>query len=140
VKVNELPTVPSLRRRIDSRFKDDDVARVLQDATEYPAGAPGACRISPCFRTTEKAIIERARQWKVCSFNDFRKFLGLKGGLRLLIFLLLSILTNNFSALRSFEEWNSNPDVARAAEELYKNIDNLELYVCQFLFRLTCRC
>jgi hypothetical protein len=26
-------------------------------------------------------------------------------------------------------EWNSNPEVAEAAERLYSNIDNLELYV-----------
>jgi hypothetical protein len=26
-------------------------------------------------------------------------------------------------------EWNSNPEIAEAAERLYSNIDNLELYV-----------
>jgi hypothetical protein len=26
-------------------------------------------------------------------------------------------------------EWNSNPEIAEAAEHLYGNIDNLELYV-----------
>jgi hypothetical protein len=71
--------VASLRRGIDSRFKDEDLTRVLQDATESIAGAPGARGISSCFRIAEILIIERARQWGVCSFNDFRKFLGLKG-------------------------------------------------------------
>ena len=28
----------------------------------------------------------------------------------------------------SFSDWNSDPDVARAAEKLYGNIDRLELY------------
>ena len=28
----------------------------------------------------------------------------------------------------SFSEWNSDPDVARAAEKLYGHIDRLELY------------
>lgn len=98
-----------LKRGRDGRFQDNDLARVLQDATGYHAGAPGARRIPSCFRTSEIMIIERARRWGVCSFNDFRKFLGLK-------------------VLKSFQEWNSNPDVFRAAEELYGSIDNLELY------------
>lgn len=87
-------------------------------------------------------IIERARQWGVCSFNDFRKFLGLKGTYRRSSFLPNS--NNAPAVLKSFKEWNSNPDVARAAEELYGHIDNLELYVscpCEPTCRwLTGRC
>jgi hypothetical protein len=32
-------------------------------------------------------------------------------------------------ALKSFLEWNSDPEVAVAAERLYGDIDHLELYV-----------
>lgn len=117
----------SLKRGRDGRFQDNDLARVLQDATGYHAGAPGARRIPSCFRTSEIMIIERARRWGVCSFNDFRKFLGLKGTFLCLSF--LSNLNNGLAVLKSFQEWNSNPDVFRAAEELYGSIDNLELYV-----------
>jgi hypothetical protein len=32
-------------------------------------------------------------------------------------------------AYTSFLEWNNDPEIAAAAEHLYSNIDNLELYV-----------
>ena len=32
-------------------------------------------------------------------------------------------------AFTSFLEWNSDPEIADAAEKLYANIENLELYV-----------
>lgn len=67
-----------LGRGMDGWFKDDDLARILQEATESPAGAYGARTIHPCMRVMEMAVMKQAREWKVCSFNDFRKFLGLK--------------------------------------------------------------
>ena len=99
----------------------------MQDATDARAGAPGAGRVPSCFSAAEIAIIERARQWGVCSFNDFRSFLGLKG--TSCRSSSLPVLNDELVALKSFKEWNSNPNVGRAAEELYGNIDNLELYV-----------
>jgi linoleate 10R-lipoxygenase len=33
------------------------------------------------------------------------------------------------SAFKTFSEWNSNPEIATAAEKLYGNIEYLELYV-----------
>jgi cytochrome P450 len=41
--------------------------------------------------------------------NEFRKFIGLK-------------------PFESFEEWNSDKEIAKAAMHLYEHIDNLELY------------
>lgn len=82
-------------------------------------------------------MIERARQWGVCSLNDFRKFLGLKGDL-LDFFNIFKQLRLYFAALKKFEEWNSNPDVAEAAEMLYGDINNLELYV-SVVVELQCR-
>jgi hypothetical protein len=37
--------------------------------------------------------------------------------------------TQGLAAYTSFSEWNTNPEVAEAAEKLYGHIDNLELYV-----------
>ena len=37
--------------------------------------------------------------------------------------------SNISTAYASFIEWNSDPEIARAAELLYGDIDNLELYV-----------
>ncbi|KAF8064897.1 hypothetical protein FPV67DRAFT_1500614 [Lyophyllum atratum] len=98
-----------LQRGSDARFNDVDLARVLQDATEQGAGTARARSIHPCFRSREIMTIERARMWKVGTLNEFRKFLGLK-------------------PLKDFEEWNSDKVVAKAAEDLYKDINSLELY------------
>ncbi|KAG6864426.1 hypothetical protein C0991_009578 [Blastosporella zonata] len=98
-----------LRRNSDARFRDEDLARVLHDATEQAAGTAGARSIPIAFRPTELVCLERARNWKVGTLNEFRKFLGLR-------------------PLKSFADWNPDPDVADAAERLYQSIDSLELY------------
>lgn len=73
--------------------------------------------------------ILQARQWGVCTMNEFRQFLGLK-------------------QFEDFEDWNPDPAIAvsisrlmlfrfidliissskSAARRLYGHIDNLELY------------
>ncbi|KAL0070995.1 hypothetical protein AAF712_001553 [Marasmius tenuissimus] len=96
--------------RVDGKFKDEDLARILMDATEYRAGAFKARGIPEALKVVEVLGIERARQWGTCSLNEFRKFMGLK-------------------PYTSFEEWNRDKDVANTARSLYKDINNLELYV-----------
>ncbi|KAG5645631.1 hypothetical protein DXG03_005622 [Asterophora parasitica] len=93
----------------DSRFDDNDLARVLLDATESAAGSAQARGIASCFRPREILAIQRARSWKAGSLNEFRKVLGLKQH-------------------KSFVEWNSDPVIASAAEAVYGSIDSLELY------------
>ncbi|GJE95217.1 linoleate dioxygenase-like and cytochrome P450 domain-containing protein [Phanerochaete sordida] len=90
-------------------FKDDDLAQILMLATENPAGAFKARGTPGCMCLFEVMGIETARRWGCCSLNDFRKFLGLK-------------------PYTSFLEWNSDRNIASAAEKLYGNIENLELY------------
>lgn len=68
----------SLSRGPDGTFSDDDIARILHDATENPAGSYGAQGTPTALRIIEIMGIEQARQWGVCSMNEFRKFLGLK--------------------------------------------------------------
>ncbi|KAJ7785469.1 heme peroxidase [Mycena olivaceomarginata] len=94
-------TFGGLKRGPDGKFSDDDIAKILLDATESPAGA---------YRARELRImgILQARQWGVCTMNEFRQFLGLK-------------------QFENFEEWNPDPAL-RAARRLYGHIDNLELY------------
>ncbi|KAL0563971.1 hypothetical protein V5O48_018086 [Marasmius crinis-equi] len=99
-----------LQRGTDGRFKDEDLAKILIDATEYRAGAFKARGIPEALKAVEIMGIEAARKWGTCSLNEFRKFIGLK-------------------PYTSFEEWNADPSVAAAARSLYKHIDNLELYV-----------
>ncbi|KAJ7925601.1 heme peroxidase [Mycena leptocephala] len=99
-----------LTRGTDGRFKDSDLARVLQDATSWRAGAYKARGTPQVLRVVEIMGIQRARLWGACSLNDFRRSLGLK-------------------PYSSFQEWNPDVRVHTAAAELYEHIDNLELYV-----------
>ncbi|KAF8653539.1 hypothetical protein AX16_003904 [Volvariella volvacea WC 439] len=103
-------TFGGLERQPNGYFKDDDLARILHDATEEPAAAFGARGTPAAMRLHEIMGIEQNRRWGVCSLNEFRRYLGLK-------------------AYASFLEWNSDPEIADTAEKLYGNIENLELYV-----------
>ncbi|KAJ7160327.1 heme peroxidase [Mycena filopes] len=102
-------TFGGLQRGADGKFADDDIAKILLDATESPAGAYRARGTPGVLRVIEMMGILQARQWGVCTMNEFRQFLGLK-------------------LFQDFEEWNPDPDVANAARRLYGHIDNLELY------------
>ncbi|KAH8832679.1 linoleate diol synthase [Flagelloscypha sp. PMI_526] len=100
----------AIQRGQDSKFPDAQLAEVLQNATERPAGSFGARHTPAVMRPHEVMGMEQAREWGVCTMNDFRRFLGLK-------------------PFESFLEWNSNPEVADAAEKLYGgDIEQLELY------------
>ncbi|KAL9713581.1 hypothetical protein Ac2012v2_003192 [Leucoagaricus gongylophorus] len=103
-------TFGGFQRQPDGRFRDEDLANALQSATAEPAAAFGARGVPAIMRVNEIMGLEQSRRWGICSLNEFRKFLGLK----------------TFS---TFLEWNSNPEVADAAEKLYGDINNLELYV-----------
>ncbi|KAG9033594.1 hypothetical protein FS837_002420 [Tulasnella sp. UAMH 9824] len=97
-------------QRVDGRFKDEDLAKILLDATEQPASAFKARGTPHVMRIIEIMGITLNREWGTCSLNEFRKFLNLK-------------------PYRTFEEWNPRKDVADAARRLYQHPDNIELYV-----------
>ncbi|KAH9475928.1 Linoleate 10R-lipoxygenase [Psilocybe cubensis] len=103
-------TFGGLKRGKDNRFEDADLANVLHNATEARAGAFKARGIPEALRIIEVMGIEQSRSWGTCSLNEFRKFLGLK-------------------PYSTFEEWNPDPEIHRAAASLYRDIDNLELHV-----------
>ncbi|KAF8316120.1 heme peroxidase, partial [Clavulina sp. PMI_390] len=92
------------------RYSDDVLAQALQQATSVPAAAFKARGVPHVMRVIEILGIEQARNWGCCSLNDFRRFLGLK-------------------PYSTFEEWNPDPKIADAARKLYRNPENLELYV-----------
>ncbi|KAL4246542.1 hypothetical protein ABKN59_008749 [Abortiporus biennis] len=102
-------TFAGLQRGPDGSFSDDDIARILQDATESTAGTYRARGTPAALRVIEIMAMEQAREWGVCTMNEFRTFLKLK-------------------TFDTFEEWNPDPAIANAARELYGHIDNLELY------------
>ncbi|TFK37038.1 heme peroxidase [Crucibulum laeve] len=103
-------TFANLKRGPDGRFNDDDLARILHNATETRAGAFQARGTPEVLRIIEIMGIEQSRTWATCSMNEFRKFLGLK-------------------PYKSFKEWNSDEKIHTAAAALYRDIDNLELHV-----------
>ncbi|KAI0290112.1 heme peroxidase [Multifurca ochricompacta] len=92
------------------RFSDAELAHILQDATAASASAFKARGTPEILRVVELLSIEQGRAWGVCTLNEFRKFIGLK-------------------PYNSFREWNENENHEDAAEALYHDIDNLELYV-----------
>jgi hypothetical protein len=99
-----------LKRDTTGKFRDGDLARILQDATSWSAGAFRARGTPAVLRAVEILGIQQSRKWGTCSMNEFRKFMGLK-------------------PYGTFKEWNKSENIHTAAEALYGNIDNLELYV-----------
>ncbi|PWY98110.1 putative dioxygenase Ssp1 [Testicularia cyperi] len=97
-------------RDSQGRFDDAVLAKVIKDATVEVAAAFKARGHPSWFRPVEiLGIITARKDWALCTMNEFRAFLGLK-------------------TYSSFSEWNPDPKVAQAAEMLYGDIDNLELY------------
>lgn len=103
-------TFGGLARNQSGAFNDEDLARIIHNAIEQRAGAFKAHGIPDVLRVVELLGIEQSRTWGACSLNEFRKFMGLK-------------------PYSTFSEWNPDPRVHNAAEVLYEDIDNLELYV-----------
>ncbi|KPV77817.1 uncharacterized protein RHOBADRAFT_41815 [Rhodotorula graminis WP1] len=95
-------TFLGLKRTESGAFRDEDIVKVLLEATDNVASAFKARAIPEVMRAIDLLGMEAARK-------TFREFLGLK-------------------KYSSFEEWNPDKDVARAAEKLYQHVDHLELY------------
>ncbi|CAO1633881.1 unnamed protein product [Sympodiomycopsis kandeliae] len=103
-------TFGGLQRKSDGHFEDEALAKLLKDCIEEPAHAFGA-RSQPAAMKVVAILgqLQARNTFQVCTMNEFRKYLNLK-------------------PFASFQEWNSDPSVAEAAEKLYGHIDQLELY------------
>jgi linoleate 10R-lipoxygenase len=84
----------------------------LQGAIERPAGSFRGRGTPGVLRLIEIMGIEQARQWGVCTMNEFRKFLGLKSLSRWIFTLILSAKGSADIEFESFEEWNPDPEIA----------------------------
>ncbi|KAK0716063.1 heme peroxidase [Lasiosphaeris hirsuta] len=102
-------TFGGLERQADGKFKDEDLVRVLKEAMDDPAGIFGAKTIPKALKIVEILGIKQARKWQVASLNEFREFFGLKRH-------------------ETFQDINSNPDIAGLLEKLYTDPDMVELY------------
>lgn len=102
-------TFAHLKRQEDGTFKDEELVQILTHAVEDVASSFGARNVPKALRSIEILGMEAARRWHVGSLNEFRKHFGLK-------------------AYDTFEEINSNPEVADALRALYEHPDYVELY------------
>ncbi|OGE56018.1 hypothetical protein PENARI_c003G02651 [Penicillium arizonense] len=102
-------TFAQLERQADGKFRDEELVMILTDAIESVSGSFGARNVPKVLRAVEILGIEQARRWNVGSLNEFRKFFDLK-------------------PYRSFEEINSDPEIADCLRHLYEKPDYVELY------------
>ncbi|KAL4882931.1 heme peroxidase [Aspergillus karnatakaensis] len=102
-------TFAGLKRQEDGTFKDEELVNILTLAIEDVAGSFGARNVPKVLKAVEVLGIEQGRKWQVGSLNEFRKFFGLKN-------------------YETFEEINSDPDVAETLRSLYGHPDYVELY------------
>ncbi|KAL5334321.1 heme peroxidase [Aspergillus crustosus] len=102
-------TFAGLKRQEDGTFKDDELVGILTSAIEDVAGSFGARNVPKVLKAVEVLGIQQGRKWNVGSLNEFRKFFGLKN-------------------YETFEEINSDPEVAESLRSLYGHPDYVELY------------
>ncbi|KAI9659982.1 MAG: hypothetical protein M1821_001334 [Bathelium mastoideum] len=103
-------TFGGLQRQADGKFNDIELAEVIKSCIEEPAHAFGAHGTPVSLKIVDIMGQLQARDvFNVCTLNEFRRYLNLK-------------------PYEDFEAWNPDKETARAAELLYGNIENLELY------------
>ncbi|KAH0559961.1 hypothetical protein GP486_003520 [Trichoglossum hirsutum] len=90
-------------------FRDEDLVKIICEGIEDPAAAFGANGVPAIMRAVEILGIEQSRAWRVASLNEFRAFFGLKKH-------------------KTFEDINSDKNVANALRELYDHPDFVEMY------------
>ncbi|KPI39845.1 Linoleate 10R-lipoxygenase [Cyphellophora attinorum] len=112
---NDLPSDPmersfaGLKRGADGKFNDDELAKIMTGGAEQMAGAFGARNTPKVMRAISALAIKQARAWNLCTLNEFRAHFGLK-------------------KCETFEEINSDPEVAQQLRNLYEHPDYVELY------------
>ena len=118
----------------DCKFSDDDdddIAKVLHIATENPASGFRNRGTPPVLRLVEIMGIEQARQWGLCTMNEFRAFLGLR---RTSSSFQSCTNVTCIIGIQRFEEWNPDLEIAGGARHRYGRCNNLELYVSRQRF------
>ncbi|KAI4164384.1 MAG: hypothetical protein LQ342_002031 [Letrouitia transgressa] len=98
-----------LQRGADGKFPDEGLVTILKESVEDVAGAFGANNIPKCLRAISMLGLQQGRKWNLGSFNEFRKFFGLKPH-------------------ETFEDINSDPKVADQLKHLYEHPDYVEIY------------
>ncbi|CAM1508862.1 Fc.00g026010.m01.CDS01 [Cosmosporella sp. VM-42] len=102
-------TFGGFQRGPDGKFNDDDLVNAISTAIEQPGGAFGGRNVPRIMKPIEMLGIMRGRKWNLAGLNEFRKHFGLK-------------------AYDTFEEINSDPEIAANLKNLYQHPDYVELY------------
>lgn len=102
-------TFGGLQRNAQGQFGNADLVRILTEAAEDVAASFGPRQIPIALKVIEVLSIEQARSWGVASLNEVRKFFGLM-------------------PYKTFNDINSDPEIAAALEALYGDVENVELY------------
>ncbi|KAI1289055.1 linoleate diol synthase [Xylaria venustula] len=102
-------TFGGFQRGPDGKFSDDDLVNCISDAIEDVAGAFGSRNVPQSMKPVEILGILQGRKWNIAGLNEFRRHFGLKPH-------------------ESFEDINSDPEVAGALKHLYGHPDYVELY------------
>ncbi|WEW60823.1 hypothetical protein PRK78_006311 [Emydomyces testavorans] len=98
-----------LQRLPNGAFNDDDLVKILTESIEDCAGSFGARHVPKALRPVEVLGILQSRSWNLSSLNEFRKYF-------------------NLTPHKTFEEINSDPQVADQLRQFYGHPDNVELY------------
>ena len=102
-------TFGGFQRGPDGKFNDDDLVGAMATAIEQPGGSFGGRNVPRIMKPIEMLGIIRGRKWNLAGLNEFRKHFGLKG-------------------YETFEEINSDPEIADSLRHLYQHPDYVELY------------
>ncbi|KAF4459201.1 prostaglandin-endoperoxide synthase 1 [Fusarium albosuccineum] len=102
-------TFGGFKRGPDGKFNDDDLVDALATAIEQPGGAFGGRNVPRIMKPVEMLGIIRGRKWNLAGLNEFRRHFGLKG-------------------YETFEDINSDPEIAESLRNLYQHPDYVELY------------
>ncbi|GAA5987467.1 hypothetical protein JCM11641_003838 [Rhodosporidiobolus odoratus] len=90
-------------------FRDEDIVRVLTEATDNIAGAFKARGVPAVMKIIDVMGMATSRmKWNCATLNEFRTFL-------------------NLTEYKTFEEWNPDPEIAETARRLYGDVSHLEL-------------
>ncbi|KAL2266768.1 hypothetical protein VTJ83DRAFT_6120 [Remersonia thermophila] len=99
----------NFKRGPDGKFSDDDLVECIVSSIEDCAGSFGGRNVPTSMRAVEILGIIQARKWNLSGLNEFRKHFGLK-------------------PYATFEDINSDPEIADSLRRLYGHPDFVELY------------
>ncbi|KAE8389860.1 heme peroxidase [Aspergillus alliaceus] len=103
-----------LKRGENGKFSDADLVQLMKESMEDPAGCFGARMVPKALRVIEILGIIQARKWQLASLNETRDFFKLKRH-------------------ETFEDVNSNHEIADLLRKLYDDPDMVEMYPGLFL-------